>query len=280
MTKSFFLFCCIFLFSHICEANIIIDIDVKIAQVVPNQYQSTCPPSGCSIPWVENQRRWISICAPAPSHNYMPFTFRMVTQFGNQHFWTQEATSTSALPGLCLTIPGVPCNTFAVGGSTLWLVGESGYFGKLRYTLENGYVVVSLHPDLLAQGYTLRTLMSVEDPGGGGQNMQSGSSGSNSTFSVKGLTADRNQEDINESKSIIVSPNPFLQNINIQVSATESETVNIQLLSANSQILRTQTYAGGQEEFPFPTQDIPLGIYFLRVQAGERVSFHKVVKSE
>lgn len=268
-------------------ANIIIDVDVKYTEVVPNNSVSTsCPPSGCSLNWVDLDRYWVSIKAPSPSVNYMPFSIWMLpssTTEEKKHIIVKEANSASELPGLCLTI-GLNCGS-GHGEDHMHLRREDGSSaGRVSFSEdENGNLVVRLAPELANQGYTLSRLVGIEESGGmndGTTGMQSGSSDSKKVLFMEEQSTDRDNQSINAAPVIQVSPNPFSQNINVSVTASDTETVNIELLNANGQILRRQTYVGNQDKFPFQTQEVPLGCYFLRIQAGDRVYLHRVVKVE
>lgn len=281
MMKKVFFASLIALFSQVGFANIIIDVSVKLSKIVPNNYELVCSSSGCTYPWVDWQTKWISVTSPAG--DYMPITFVMVTLSGQKHLWIREANSANEIDGVCLALPYRPCgqgSEYELGYARLRRDIDGQDAGKVYFTLnESGYLVVSLDGVLLSQNYSLLRLLPLpQDPGGGGQAMQSSSS-SAGTFPQTGeFLDDRNSKE--PTFATTISPNPFTQQINVKVESSLEGKVMLQLFSSDGKSFQVPILANNETEFVVLTHEIPPGFYFLRVQTGSQNTLHRLVKLE
>jgi len=80
-----------------------------------------------------------------------------------------------------------------------------------------------------------------------------------------------------------IYPNPVKENLNILVTLNRSETVKISLLNELGQeiIYPAQPMVKGKNTFNINTSEIPNGVYYVRVIAGEEKPQHlRFVKME
>lgn len=85
--------------------------------------------------------------------------------------------------------------------------------------------------------------------------------------------------------NIIVSqatafPNPFIESLEVYLSAPSSEQVNLALYNLNGQKVLDQQFVGGQEQYSLSTAMLSPGFYFLRIEASGEIQTLKVIKSE
>ena len=79
---------------------------------------------------------------------------------------------------------------------------------------------------------------------------------------------------------IIISPNPFKQDLSIYLNVDKSQYVSAAITDINGKTVRTQngTYSEGSTEITIKAGDLPAGIYFLKVQGKDFSETHKVIK--
>jgi|GEM_PF-5255564 len=79
-----------------------------------------------------------------------------------------------------------------------------------------------------------------------------------------------------------VSPNPFNQDFSIQFSLTETSAISARLYGSNGQLVKQladqETTEAGVHNLRFETQDLPSGVYLLRLSLGNEQSLHKLMK--
>lgn len=78
----------------------------------------------------------------------------------------------------------------------------------------------------------------------------------------------------------VVSPNPFIDHLDVYLTRIATNSVNLQLFNLAGQKVLDQQLAGGQDQYHLPTGTLANGFYLLRVEADGRVQTLKVVKSE
>jgi hypothetical protein len=78
------------------------------------------------------------------------------------------------------------------------------------------------------------------------------------------------------------SPNPFSNFLNIDFYLESTGLVTMELYDMNGRLIRglikPDVYPKGGHQYQLSSIDLPAGVYFLKVQLGERVSTRKVVK--
>ncbi len=79
---------------------------------------------------------------------------------------------------------------------------------------------------------------------------------------------------------IIVTPNPFKNDLSIYLNVDKAQFVSATITDINGKTVRTMngTYSEGSAEVSIKTADLPAGIYFLRVQGKDFSETHKVIK--
>jgi endo-1,4-beta-xylanase len=84
----------------------------------------------------------------------------------------------------------------------------------------------------------------------------------------------------NISFKVITAPNPFTNNINVQIESATSQNIRISLLDLNGKVLFTkqQAVVQGASSIPFDASSIAHGIYFLRLNTSMEETTVKLVK--
>lgn len=79
---------------------------------------------------------------------------------------------------------------------------------------------------------------------------------------------------------IIISPNPFKHDLSIYLNVDKAQYVSATITDINGKTVRSQygTYSEGSTEIRIKTDDLPAGIYFLKVQGKDFNETHKVIK--
>lgn len=88
---------------------------------------------------------------------------------------------------------------------------------------------------------------------------------------------------INDQELDTVFPNPFNNYLNLAHNATESTTIQVQLHSQDGKLLQHQSVdvITGNQVIPIQMdENLPSGIYVLKVIDGARATFHKVIKQQ
>lgn len=269
MKKRFLLLCLLISLSHIGSANIIIDLDIKTSYSIPFSISYPCSPSGCNFVLAENSMHWVII-----RNSLGEWTSFRMTYGPNEHLQVKEAPY--GIPGTGIARPGQACNVY----------GSSPHLELRNCT--TGVVIAGIYFTKSQSGELLNVRLGPNEAGlelfradplppNQAMTIEGGVSHLNS---IEGNTADRTIITRQKYSSSSISPNPFSQSLNIQSNAEETETLSLQLLNTKGQSLRTQTYNGGQGEYPFSTENIPPGFYFLQVQVADRTQIHRVVKIE
>lgn len=90
---------------------------------------------------------------------------------------------------------------------------------------------------------------------------------------------ERNVEDLDLS-SIILSPNPFTDYLDVYLPENAAEQISLQLFNLSGQKVLDQQYHNGQDQLSLSTTGLSPGFYLLRIQVDGAVQTIKVVKSE
>jgi hypothetical protein len=85
-------------------------------------------------------------------------------------------------------------------------------------------------------------------------------------------------ETINESQGLSVYPNPADLNLNIELNNKGSDMISFEIMNSLGQVIRKENLGTqkGNVKYNVNVQDIPAGIYFVKVASGENVSIKKI----
>jgi len=87
------------------------------------------------------------------------------------------------------------------------------------------------------------------------------------------------EEDINVLVEIKVFPNPATEAVNIQFDSAVDEEIKLDILDSQGKLIKTDLIGPALTEKQINMQDIPAGIYYLRLSNGKHnISVYKVVK--
>jgi parallel beta-helix repeat protein len=87
--------------------------------------------------------------------------------------------------------------------------------------------------------------------------------------------------DETETAKVSIYPNPVVSTATLSGQFTSSETVNICIFNTTGSCLKSWEFKNqktDQQEFTLDLNELPPGIYFLRLQAGNEVATKKIVK--
>ncbi len=82
-------------------------------------------------------------------------------------------------------------------------------------------------------------------------------------------------------RSIIVAPNPFVNELTAFVNVPHTQQVSITITDISGRVLKTLNgkYAEGAAEINIKTTDLPKGIYFLKIKGEDFTQTQKIVKA-
>jgi hypothetical protein len=86
------------------------------------------------------------------------------------------------------------------------------------------------------------------------------------------------EENLNDMVNIKIFPNPTSDNVNIQFEKPNNEEIDLTILDSQGKLLRSEIIESSMVEKQINLQNIPVGIYFLRLKRGKLVNVYKVVK--
>jgi len=85
-------------------------------------------------------------------------------------------------------------------------------------------------------------------------------------------------------EDVAIAPNPFTDAISIKLSLPIASEISINLYGSNGQLIRTlanhEMTEAGVNNLQYNTNDLPAGVYFVRMAIDGEQSIHKVVKLE
>lgn len=91
-----------------------------------------------------------------------------------------------------------------------------------------------------------------------------------------------NERLINTSNGINVAPNPFSNEVNVQLKFTETTQVSVALYDALgnvvANIVTNEMYAAGSQQIKFDSQHLAKGIYLMHVVVNGETNVRKIVK--
>ena len=79
---------------------------------------------------------------------------------------------------------------------------------------------------------------------------------------------------------VMISPNPFTDNLDVYLPQNAAEQVKLRLFNLSGQMVLDQQYTSGQTQYSLSTANLSPGFYLLRIEADGEVQTLKVVKSE
>ena len=79
---------------------------------------------------------------------------------------------------------------------------------------------------------------------------------------------------------ITITPNPFINNIGIQIQSAGNQNIQLQLLDMSGKLLKENRYAilPGINQLVMQTGDLPKGMYLLKILTSNKVITEKVLK--
>jgi hypothetical protein len=86
------------------------------------------------------------------------------------------------------------------------------------------------------------------------------------------------EENLEELVKVTIFPNPASEQINIQFEASTDKEILLYLLDAQGKLVKTDKIEAATVEKSINLQDIPAGVYFLRLVKGKLINVYKVVK--
>lgn len=86
------------------------------------------------------------------------------------------------------------------------------------------------------------------------------------------------QENIEVSVDIKVYPNPAIDVVNIRFESPVDDEVQVSLLDSYGRLVKSDVMEAGMTEKQLNLQDVPGGIYYLRIIKGRLINVYKVVK--
>ena len=85
-------------------------------------------------------------------------------------------------------------------------------------------------------------------------------------------------EEIPNKLKIKVFPVPVREEINIEIRNNKAGTIQIDLISVNGKVLISEGHSIAEDqEISFRTDNIPNGIYILRIRTGQEERYRKIV---
>ena len=85
-------------------------------------------------------------------------------------------------------------------------------------------------------------------------------------------------EDIEQLVKITVYPNPASDVVNIQFEAPVEGEMVLTMIDGNGRVVKADMVESAMVEKQINLQDLPAGIYYLRLTKGKHVNVYKVVK--
>lgn len=279
MKKRLLLILCLPFLSQVCMAGIIIDLDAYIYRPLEILAFQQCGEQGCSFPLVAGSGGSMMVSSANGWNKTFVFQIWGKGSDGNWNIGVNGVhyPNQNSQENISFALPGLPC--YATGQTILGFI-------RLRYCDWEGEVA---YVYFIQESGTLRVQLYGLQPGLTLYKVTSSTIGNEGLLvqpdptiktASNGTSEDRVVGNNTQEVSTIISPNPFSQSILVQAVVDLTETVTLSLFDLKGRMLQTQTFTGGQAGYPLPTEDIPDGLYFLRVQVAERIETHQVVKIE
>jgi Secretion system C-terminal sorting domain/Fibronectin type III domain len=75
-----------------------------------------------------------------------------------------------------------------------------------------------------------------------------------------------------------IAPNPFNDVLTFNFESNDEDPVNVQLISINGKVVRSETFQSQLRNGAFSTDDLTKGVYFLKMETSKETKTFKVVK--
>lgn len=86
------------------------------------------------------------------------------------------------------------------------------------------------------------------------------------------------EENLEELVHVKVFPNPASDNVNIKFESPVEGEISLTIIDAQGRLIKTDFIEPAMLEKQINLQDLPAGIYYLRLTKGKLVNVYKVVK--
>jgi hypothetical protein len=86
------------------------------------------------------------------------------------------------------------------------------------------------------------------------------------------------EETFEETVKVTIFPNPASEMINIQFQSPTDQEILLYLLDSRGSVVKTDKIETATVEKTIDFQDLPAGIYFIRLTKGKLINVYKVVK--
>jgi len=86
------------------------------------------------------------------------------------------------------------------------------------------------------------------------------------------------EENMNSEVKVKIYPNPATEIINIQFDAATDKEILLYLLDGNGKLVKTDRIEESSVEKNINVEDLPSGLYFMKMVKGKLVNVYKVVK--
>lgn len=86
------------------------------------------------------------------------------------------------------------------------------------------------------------------------------------------------EENLDTQVKVVVFPNPASDYLNISFAEPLDAEVNLMLIDAQGKLFKTQVIEAAASEIQLNFQDLPSGIYLLKLTKGKLTNVYKVVK--
>ncbi len=86
------------------------------------------------------------------------------------------------------------------------------------------------------------------------------------------------EENMNFEVKVKIYPNPATEIINIQFDAATDKEILLYLLDGNGKLVKTDRIEESSVEKNINVEDLPSGLYFMKMVKGKLVNVYKVVK--
>jgi hypothetical protein len=86
------------------------------------------------------------------------------------------------------------------------------------------------------------------------------------------------EENLEEPVKVTIYPNPASELINIQFESATDKEISLYLLDSQGRLVKTDKIETATMDKTINLQDLPAGIYYLRLTKGKLVNVYKVVK--
>jgi len=86
------------------------------------------------------------------------------------------------------------------------------------------------------------------------------------------------EETLEEGVKVTIFPNPASELVNIQFQSASDTEIILYLLDSQGRLVKTEKIEAATVEKSVNLQDLPAGIYYLRLTKGKLINVYKVVK--